>query len=85
MRTEVRWRAVQRITCGRLVHAMATCPLCSENRRSKTLRRPHKQNRAEGLVFAIELGRKRMRAARLAYDVRISEYCACSRDHRRTA
>lgn len=61
MRTEIRWKAIQRITQGRLIHTMATCPLCSENRRSKTLRRPHKQDRAEDRVFAIELGRGRNR------------------------
>jgi hypothetical protein len=42
MRSEVRWKAVQRISRGRLAHTMATCTLCSE-RRSKTLRRPHEQ------------------------------------------
>jgi hypothetical protein len=56
MRTEVRWKAVQRITQGRLARAMATCPLCSENRRIKTSQRPHKQDRAEGGVFAIGRG-----------------------------
>jgi hypothetical protein len=85
MRTEIRWKAIHRITHGRLVHTMATCPLCSENRRSKKLQRPHKPDRAERRVFALELGRKRMRAARPAYGGLISEYCASNRDDRRTA
>jgi hypothetical protein len=67
---EIRWKAIHRITHGRLVHTMATCPLCSENRRSKRLQRPHKQDRAE---------------RREAYGGLISEYCACNRDDRRTA
>jgi transposase-like protein len=59
MRTEIRWKAIQRITQGRLIHTMATCPLCSENRCSKTSWRPHKQDRAEGRVFAIDHGLSR--------------------------
>src|SRR5262245_28509687 len=30
----ISWDAIQRITQGRLGRAMATCPLCSENRRT---------------------------------------------------
>jgi hypothetical protein len=63
MRTEIRWKAGQRIMRSRLPHMMATCPLCSENRRSKTSWRPHRQDRAEGRVFAIDHGLSR--AARL--------------------
>jgi hypothetical protein len=70
MRTEIRWKAIHRITHGRLIHTMATCRLCSENRRSETLRRPHKQDRAE---------------RRETYGGLINEYCACSCNHRRTA
>jgi hypothetical protein len=77
MRTEIRWKAIQRIAHGRLIHTMATCPLCSQNRHGK-------RDRVEGREFAIE-GRKRMRAARLAYGGLISEYCACNRDDRRPA
>jgi hypothetical protein len=64
MRTEVRWKAVQRITRGRLAHTMVICPLRYEIRRSKTLERPRKQDRADSRVFALELGRGRRRAAR---------------------
>lgn len=70
MRIEIRWKAIQRITRGRLIHTMATCPLCSENRRSKTLRRPHKQDRAE---------------RRETYGGLINEYWTCNHAHRRTA
>jgi hypothetical protein len=70
MRTEIRWKAIHRITHGRLIHTMATCPLCYESRRSKRLRRPHKQDRAE---------------RRETYGGLISEYCASNRDDRRTA
>jgi hypothetical protein len=52
MRTEVRWKAVQRITQGRLARAMATLPLRSEIRRSKAVRQQHGQDRVEVRVFA---------------------------------
>jgi hypothetical protein len=63
MRTEVRWKAIQRIT-GRQAHRMVIRPLRSEIRRSKPLERPGKQDRAESRVFAIGLGNKRRMAAR---------------------
>jgi hypothetical protein len=63
MRTEVRWKAVQRITQGRLARAMAILPLHSESRRSKALRQQHEQE-AEVRAFAIGLAHKRRRVAR---------------------
>jgi hypothetical protein len=84
MRTEKRWKAVQRITHCRLAHTPATCPLCSRNRHGKTSQRSHRQDRVEGREFAIE-GRERMQAAQPASYGLIREYCACGRNHRRAA
>jgi hypothetical protein len=55
MRTEVRWKAVQRITQGRLARAMATLALRSESRRSKTFRQQREQDRAEVRVLPLVL------------------------------
>jgi hypothetical protein len=62
MRTELRWKAVHRITHGRLGRTMATIQLVKEIQPSRTLHRP--QHQADAGEVRPGVGRKRKRVAR---------------------